>query len=115
MQKRNCAIGDLAIVVNAEQSENLGQIVEILGLQTGKPFNLSGPGHFWQVRAVSGRSTLTYLFRDNARVVRCAVGPAPDCRLRPVSGPQVAEPADADVRVPTLEQAFTLRASEVTA
>jgi hypothetical protein len=88
MQKLNCTIGDLAIVTTAEQPENLGQIVEILGTQTDAPFSLSGPGHVWQVRTVSGRRTLAYWFKADGHVVRCAVGPAPDCRLRPVSGLQ---------------------------
>jgi hypothetical protein len=86
MQKLNCAVGDLAIVFSAEQTDNLGQIVKVLGPQTGKPFTLQGPGHVWQVKAVSGRKTLTYVFREDGRRVRHIVGPAPDCRLRPISG-----------------------------
>ena len=84
--KLNCKIGDLAIVVNTQLAENLGQIVEVLGPQTEVSFDLAGPGHVWQVRAVSGRATLMYLFHADGRVVMHVEGPAPDCRLRPVCG-----------------------------
>ena len=84
--KTNCQIGDLAIVISAEQSQNLGQIVEVVGRNKGKPFGLKGPGIVWQVRTVSGRETLYYLFRDLGKVVLLAEGPAPDCRLKPVTG-----------------------------
>ena len=78
MGKLNCKIGDLAIVVNAHQTQNIGQIVEVLGPQTKVPFDLNGPGHVWQVRAVSGRATLIYLFPTEGKVVQHAEGPAPD-------------------------------------
>jgi len=52
MPNRNCKIGDLAIVVNAEQAQNVGYIVEVLGPQTNGPFTLTGPGHVWQVRTL---------------------------------------------------------------
>ena len=86
MQTLRCSIGDLAIVVSAKLPQNIGQIVEILGLQTGKPFALTEPGHVWQVRAVSGRASLYYCFDKEGRIVQHAEGPVPDCRLRPVSG-----------------------------
>ena len=96
MQQLNCAIGDLAIVTSAVLPENLGQIVEILGPQTGKPFALVGAEHFWEVRTVSGRPTLVYRFRGaHTRIRRSVVGPVPDCRLRPISGLELNEPADA--------------------
>jgi hypothetical protein len=56
----NCKVGDLAIVVSAVHAENIGQIVEVLGPQCKKPFDLAGQGHTWQVRTVSGRETLCY-------------------------------------------------------
>lgn len=86
MQTFNCKIGDLAIVVSALLPENLGQIVEVLGPQTELPFKLTGPGHVWQVRAVSGRGSLYYRFDKEERVVQHVEGPVPDCRLRPVRG-----------------------------
>lgn len=83
----NCKVGDLAIVVNTDLPQNLGQIVEVLGVQTGKPHTLSGGGHIWQVRTVSGRATLTYRFDEAVpRFVQHEEGPAPDRCLRPVSG-----------------------------
>jgi hypothetical protein len=81
----SCKVGDLAIIVRAEQSSNVGQIVEVMGPQSGNPFKLYGRGHVWQVRTVSQRATLTYRYRDGL-VVRYSAGPAPDQCLRPVSG-----------------------------
>jgi hypothetical protein len=87
MTALNCKVGDLAIVVNTELPQNLGQIVEVLGIQTGRPLVLSGHGHIWHVRAVSGRKTLVYRFNEVViRFVEHAEGPAPDRCLRPVSG-----------------------------
>lgn len=90
-QSLRCKIGDLAIVVSAKLPQNLGQIVEVLGPQTGVPFRLTGPGHVWQVRAVSGRESLYYRFDKDGRVVQHAEGPVPDCRLRPMSGVDLRE------------------------
>src|SRR5450631_3532711 len=87
MQKLNCKIGDLAIVVNAEQARNVaGYIVEVLGPQTSVPFELSGPGHVRQVRSISGRRTLSCRYNSNGRVVQHSAGPVPDCRLRAIPG-----------------------------
>ena len=96
MTALNCKVGDLAIVVATELPQNLGQIVEVLGLQTGKPLGLSGLGHIWQVRAVSGRSSLVYRFNDTGKIVTNAEGPAPDRCLRPVSGVASDDGADAN-------------------
>ena len=95
--KLNCKIGDLAIVVNTQLPENLGQIVEVLGPQTEVSFDLAGPGHVWQVRAVSGRATLMCLFHADGRVVMHVEGPAPDCRLRPVCGLSLDDGAQEDL------------------
>lgn len=86
MGKLNCKIGDLAIVVNGYRTQNIGQLVEVLGPPTKVPFGLSGTGHVWQVRAVSGRPTLAYFFPADRKVVQHIEGPAPDCRLSPVPG-----------------------------
>jgi hypothetical protein len=86
MQTLRCKPGDLAIVVSAKLPQNVGQIVEVLGPQTGKPFRITDQGHVWQVRAVSGRASLHYCFEKTGRIVQEVEGPVPDCRLRPVSG-----------------------------
>lgn len=80
MQKLNCKVGDLAIVVSAKLPQNVGQIVEVLGPQTGKPFALTDLGHMWQVRAVSGRESLYYLLERTGHVVQHVQGPVPDGR-----------------------------------
>jgi len=80
-----CKVGDLAVVVNAEQTSNLGQIVEVLGLPTNRPFKLNGPGHVWQVRTVSGRKSLHYRM-PKGHFRHLSTGPVPDCRLRPIPG-----------------------------
>ena len=82
----NCKAGDLAIVVATELPENMGQIVEVLGLPTGKPITLTGKGHVWHVRAVSGRATLVYRFNAEMTYAEYGEGPVPDRCLRPVSG-----------------------------
>jgi len=85
MQKLNCKVGDLAIVVSATLVENIGDLVEVIGIHRGKPFRFHDSDHVWQVRTVSGRKTLYYLFLDG-KIRKLAVGPVPDRRLRPVSG-----------------------------
>lgn len=84
----NCKPGDLAIVVNTELPENLGQIVEVVSVQTGYPCTLIGKGHVWYVRTASGRATLTYRHNHvpNPTFAQHADGPAPDRCLRPISG-----------------------------
>lgn len=86
MSKLNCKIGDLAIVTSARLPQNIGYIVEVMGLQTGRPFRLPWNGHVWTVRSVSGRKDLRYLHAGPEIVTRHSKGPVPDCRLRPVSG-----------------------------
>ena len=87
MQKLNCKVGDLAIVVNAENPDNVGQIVEVLGRKRKRGIDLTGPGHVWDVRTVTGRATLCYRYHlEDGRIAKHAEGPVPDCRLRPVSG-----------------------------
>lgn len=99
MPKYNCKPGDLAIVVNALLPENIGQIVEVLGPQTNKPFHLQGPGHVWQVRTVSGRKSLCYRIPKGGkeRIERRSKGPAPDCRLRPIAGLKPSEKVEEDL------------------
>ena len=87
MTKLNCRVGDLAIVVSAENVENLGNLIEVVGLKDKQGPNVEGPGHVWHVRTVSGRATLTYRYKtEGGRIEHHAEGPVPDVRLRPVSG-----------------------------
>ena len=98
MQTLNCKIGDLAIVVNTELPENLGQIVEVLGLPQSGPLDMTGHGHLWHVRTVSGRETLVYRFNyEGGRTEKYAEGPVPDHCLRPVSGLTDADSVYADL------------------
>ena len=94
----NCRIGDLAIVVSAELTENLGQIVEVVGLPQSGPLDMTGHGHLWHVRTVSGRETLVYRFNyEGGRTEKYAEGPVPDACLRPVSGLTDADSLHADL------------------
>jgi len=87
MQKLNCKIGDLAIVVRADVAANLGQIVEIVGLPGRNSPDLSKYGHAWQVRTLGGRPTLHYRYeREGGRIAKAAKGPVPDRCLRPLPG-----------------------------
>lgn len=99
MQKLNCKPGDLAIVVNAQHPENIGQIVEVLGPATSKPFKLTVLGHVWRVKTVSGRDTLFYHYDISGRIVRYVEGPVPDFCLRPVSGLDDGDAVREDVAV----------------
>jgi hypothetical protein len=75
MSQLNCKLGDLAIVVNTIRPENLGQIVKVIGVPVPAPNNISGRGHVWQVRTVSGRSGLRYRYdRDGGRIERHSGG-----------------------------------------
>lgn len=86
MPKFNCSPGDLAIAVTALIPENIGQIVEIVGL-SHKPWNkLNGSGHIWWVRTAGGRKTLCYEWPDGT-IRRFAEGPVFDHRLRRLAGP----------------------------
>jgi len=78
-------VGDLAVVVSATVSQNIGQIVEVLGQQQAGTLRLEGLGHIWHVRTVSGRSSLHYLYQSG-KIVAAAEGPAPDFTLVPVTG-----------------------------
>lgn len=114
MQKLNCKIGDLAIVVNTEVLQNQGQIVEILGFQRASQPRLTGPGHVWHVQTVSGRATLCYRYKhEGGRIDKHAEGPVPDCRLRPVSGlaDDGAAPADLGVLTPSTKRKRKPRAA----
>ena len=73
MTALNCKVGDLAIVVNTELSQNLGQIVEVLGLPPPAPIGLTGKGHIWQVRVVSGRATLYYRHNYGNRPTKAVI------------------------------------------
>jgi hypothetical protein len=87
MQKLNCKIGDLAIVVKADVPQNLGHIVEVVGLPTHRSPDLSRYGHVWRVRTAGRRPTLHYLYqKEGGRIRKAAQGPVPDCCLRPLTG-----------------------------
>ena len=88
MTALNCKVGDLAIVISAYITENIGNIVEIVGPPTGRPIKASWECATWHVRTVSGRRTLVYRLGNGSIgiVKRHAEGPVPDFRLWPVSG-----------------------------
>lgn len=100
MQQLNCKIGDLAIAVNAQLTENLGNLVEVIGLKSKDGPDLTGPGHIWNARTVSGRATLFYRYvKEGGRIERFSEGPVPDCRLRPVSALPDSDAVREDVGV----------------
>lgn len=93
MNTLRCRPGDLAVIVTAENLENIGALVEVIGPPGAATGSLSGdPGFLWWVRAV-GRP-MTYLFRDG-RVERFHEGPAPDAFLRPIRGDDNPNKAEA--------------------
>jgi len=84
-QVLRCKVGDLAVVVSATLSQNIGQIVEVLGRQRRGKISLKKLGHIWHVKALSGRPSLQYLFASGD-LVQATEGPVPDFRMVPVSG-----------------------------
>ena len=78
-----CKVGDLAVVVNADILNNLGNIVEILAVHDGSgDINFRTSETVWWVHCVH---EMTYQFPHRG-VIRRREGPVPDSRLMPIRG-----------------------------
>jgi hypothetical protein len=87
----NCCVGDLAIVIRAEFSENLGKLVRVrapLGWEWWGGFNEKV--FVWEVAALSLAGAIRYLesdktFEGGQYVLKPSlVGPSPDACLKPI-------------------------------
>jgi hypothetical protein len=99
MQRLNCAPGDLAIVIKALLPENIGQIVEVLGVREKPSMRLNGTRHVWWVSTASSRKTLFYSWPDG-KVRGFDEGPVFDHCLRRLCDPPWEEITDSQARTP---------------
>lgn len=77
-----CRPGDLAVVVQAINAENLGKIVQVIALHDGRPFNLKESGTAWRVRCAH---PMLYTYSDGRRLL-LHEGPTRDMDLQPIRG-----------------------------
>jgi hypothetical protein len=84
-----CSVGDLAVVINAHNSANLGRIVRVIRLQesTDSIRLPAREGVVWFVRLV-GRGRMTWSQKQSGRtkIWKRRSGPAPDLFLQPLKG-----------------------------
>jgi hypothetical protein len=86
MQPR-CKPGDLAIIIEAFKAGNIGTIVHVIGLYSGKIGICAPEGDvIWLARA---SQPMTYA--EPSRLKRRRLGPVPDSQLRPIRGLPRAE------------------------
>ena len=87
MSKLNCAVGDLAITVNCNLPENLGNIVRIKSAIGMKQWSPSQNSLFtWEVEIATEHGWLAYEYETYSETRRC--GPLPDQCLRRITPPQ---------------------------
>ena len=85
--KLNCSVGDLAITVDSNLPENLGNIVRVIspvGFQEWPRFK--EPLYTWNVEIASETGLLHYRFNQVLRTAKS--GPVPDRCLRRLTPPQ---------------------------
>lgn len=85
--KLNCAVGDLAITVNCQIPQNLGNIVRIVssgGFQEWQGF--SQQLYTWNVEVATEGGALFYEVENGIETFTS--GPAPDIYLRRITPPQ---------------------------
>jgi hypothetical protein len=85
--KLNCAVGDLAITVNCQIPQNLGNIVRIVssgGFQEWQGF--SQLLYTWNVEVATEGGALFYEVENGIETFTS--GPAPDIYLRRITPPQ---------------------------
>ena len=80
-----CRPGDLAVVINAYNTTNVGRIVKVIGLHDGKgELNMNDrTDTVWLVSCPAG---FLRWARDDGRVWRRKSGPIPDVQLQPIRG-----------------------------
>jgi hypothetical protein len=79
----NCRVGDLAITVQAYNSDNIGKIVRIIRSKGIGPWpDLVGPQQIWEIESATPGVALIYSINDVPFLAQ--EGEAPDCFLRPI-------------------------------
>ena len=106
-----CQIGDLAIVVSADNRCNLGSIVRIVALHDGKgDLNFSREaGPVWMVTSAR---PLTWVCRGKR--LRRKTGPVPDRQLKPIRSQPSDARVEADVKrlISTLQETLEQQITE---
>jgi hypothetical protein len=83
-----CRPGDLAIIVFADNSPNLGLIVRVLRRASGRgKLAKKGAGPLWTCRCAR---RMMWTVGDKVFLRRC--GPVPDSYLQPIRGEQPPQP-----------------------
>ena len=90
MTKRNCKPGDLAVIVDAYNPENIGTILKVIKPHWNQRALSKEPEDFlWTAEAPR---QMTYA-RNNGKLIFRKKGPAPDSLMRPIRG----NPLGADI------------------
>ena len=78
-----CQVGDLAVVVRAQNRSNLGRIVRVIATHDGSGDLVftSESGHIWLVSCATPMK-----WTWNGKVYRRKSGPVPDTQLQPIRG-----------------------------
>lgn len=85
----NCQVGDLAITVEAELTENIGNIVRIVAAGGYREWSyFVRPVFVWQVEALGQECPLHYQM-GSAPIGTAMTGEVPDMFLRPIRPPKV--------------------------
>jgi hypothetical protein len=80
----NCQLGDLAITVQAELPDNIGNIVIIVGAKgVGQWSDFIEPVFIWTVKALGSECPLFYQY-DDGPITAQLTGEIPDIFLRPI-------------------------------
>jgi hypothetical protein len=87
MSKLNCGVGDLAITVNCNIKENLGNIVKIVSADGFREWpRHSEMLYTWNVEVATEEGFLFYKFTSGLKALK--TGPVPDKYLRRLTPPQ---------------------------
>ena len=89
--KLNCQVGDLAIIVEAINPENIGAIVRVIAAHPDQSELWKEPVDFlWTCT-----SNKPIAYESEGKIFYRTIGPSPDSRLRPIRGlPLGADIAD---------------------
>ncbi len=84
VEKLRCRVGDLAVIIGADNRCNIGNIVQIIAAYDGaRGRYVEGYGHVWTV--ISPRA-MTWRNQSLGKRFRWKRGPVPDVQLQPIRG-----------------------------
>jgi hypothetical protein len=98
----NCQVGDLAITVEAELTENIGNLVRIVAAGGYREWSdFVQPVFVWQVDALGSECPLHYQIGSES-IETAMTGEVPDMFLRPIR-PPMSTTSLGEVTLPALE------------